>query len=50
MMWLVRMMVTPVTRDVDAPRHPDAIVLFDVIEKALQRTEAPRPAEQPAVQ
>ena len=36
-------------RDVDAPRDPDLLVLLHVVEEALQRAKAPRPAEQPAV-
>src|SRR5262245_21124061 len=37
----------PVARDVDAPADPDAIVLLDVVEKTLQRTEPARAPEQP---
>ncbi|KOT01469.1 hypothetical protein DM50_2834 [Burkholderia mallei] len=42
-------MLAPVPRDLDAARDPHAIVPLDVIEKALQRAKAPRPAEQAAV-
>ena len=48
-LFLIRVMFAPVPRDIDAPRDPDLVVLFDVVEKTLQRAEAARAAEQPAV-
>ncbi len=44
--WMAR---RPVPGDVDAPRHPHAVVRLDVIEEPLQRDEATGTAEQPAV-
>src|ERR1700712_2340885 len=43
------MMLAPVPRDIDASRDPDAIILFDVIKKALQRAESARSSEQAAM-
>ena len=43
------MRLLPVPRDVDAPADPHAVVLADVVEKALQRGNAAGPPEQPAV-
>lgn len=49
MIGLIRMMFTPMTRDIDTARHPYAIVLLDVVEETLQPAKTPRPAQQPAV-
>ena len=43
------MRLRPVARDVDAAGDPHALVRLHVVEEALQRAEAPGPAEQPAV-
>src|SRR5471032_2909549 len=43
------MMLAPVPRDINPPRHPYTIILLDVIEETLQRTEASRAAQQPAM-
>src|SRR5210317_1201253 len=40
----------PVARDIDAAAYPHGVVLLHVIEKVLQRAEAARPADQPAMQ
>src|ERR1700674_1724854 len=44
-----RMMFDPVARDIDPPADPDPIVLFDVVEEALQGGKSSRSAQQPAV-
>src|SRR5829696_8028171 len=43
------MMLEPVPGDVDAPRDPDLLALH-VLDEPLERSQAPRPAGQPAVQ
>ena len=45
----VRVHRAPVPCDVDAACHPHAVVLFNVVEKALQALQSRRFAEQPAV-
>src|SRR5437773_7886755 len=44
-----RMFVDPVPRDVHPSAHPHPVVLLDVVEEALKRSEPSRSAEQPAV-
>src|SRR6476646_9436717 len=46
---LIRMVLQPVARDVDAPGDPDLLAAH-VLEKALERGEPPGPADEPAVQ
>src|SRR4051812_39103484 len=43
------MVLQPVARDVDAPRDPDLLAAH-ILEKALERREAPGTADEPAVQ
>src|SRR5262249_15975074 len=43
------MLLQPVAGDVDAPRDPDLLAAH-VLEKALERSEAPGTADEPAVQ
>src|SRR3954463_5460435 len=46
---LMGMMLQPMARDVDAPGDPDFLAAH-VLEKALERGEAPRPADDSAVE
>src|SRR5580692_7006377 len=46
----MRQIVVPVPRDLQSGRDPDAIVAFDVIEKAQQRRRAAGTADEPAMQ
>ena len=43
------MRLFPVPRDVDAAAYPDAVMSGDVVQKLLQRHDAPWPSEQAAV-
>src|SRR5215510_9615086 len=43
------MLLQPVAGDVDAPRDPDLLAAH-VLKKALERSEAPGTADEPAVQ
>ncbi len=44
------MVFVPVARDIEAPADPDVVARAHVVEEARQRRDAPRPADQAAVQ
>ena len=46
----MRQIGVPVLRDLQPRRHPDALVLADVVEKAHQRSRAAWTADDPAMQ
>src|SRR5438445_10687850 len=46
----MRMLVVPVLRDLEPRRHPDALVLADVIQEADQARSAAGPAGETAMQ